>query len=151
MNRIRIYLLWVFGLSLTACSVSDTELVLDKDYLHVADVQQYCQGSCTETLDWEGSRVLVKGHVRDVENDSITSDYYENSRFYLLDVRNGMFMEIRVTDNRDAIFGIIFSLGKQDRIHLNGTAASVVVNEGNECRKGVIVELDQVEDIQINL
>lgn len=141
----------IFGLMLLyACSVEDDQLVLDTDYLHVADVLQYCQGSCSGTLDWEGSEILLQGHVPDVTNDSILNDYYNRSRFYLSDIRNGMFMEIRVEGDQDAIFQFLSGVGKQDQVYIRGQAESVILNEGDECLKGVIVELDNVMDISLN-
>lgn len=136
---------------LFACSVEDDQLILDADYLHVADVLQYCQGSCSNALDWEGNNIHLKGFIPDIENDSVVNDYFGQSRFFLLDERNGMFLEVRVVDDRDAIFEIIFSLGKQDRLFIKGLAESIIVNEGNDCQKGVVIELEQADNIQINL
>lgn len=146
----KIGLLFSGILLFVSCNKENEQLVLNADYLQVADVLEYCQGSCSEMLDWEGSEILLKGHVPDVTNDSIMQDYYDQSRFYLLDVRNGMFMEIRVEDDRDAIFQFLSSLGKQDRIYIRGQASSVIVNEGNECHKGVVVEVNNKLNISLN-
>jgi hypothetical protein len=135
----------------SACAPEEDSLVLNKEYLHVADVLQYCQGTCTGELDWENNAILTMGHVIDIENDSTRMDYYEQSRFFLLDVRNGMFLEVRVPEERDAVFEILFSVGKQDRVYIDGIAASIIVNEGNDCQKGVVIELSKAENIQVNL
>lgn len=142
--------LFVLLLMASSCSKENEQLVLNSDYLYVADVLEYCQGSCNVQLDWEGSEVLVQGHVMDVENDSIMQDYMSNSRFYFSDIRNGMFMEIRVTGDEAAIFAFLENIGKQDRLFIRGTAESVIVNEGTECMKGVIIELFQAANIQLN-
>lgn len=142
--------IWIL-LVLISCSKENEPLELNEDYLHVADVMEYCQGSCTDVLEWEGSEILLKGHIPDVENDSVVMEYYNSSRFYLSDIRNGMFMEVRVMQDKDAIFEILFSLGKQDMCFIMGTTESVIVNEGNECMKGVVVEIVKSENIIINL
>lgn len=143
-----VLILLVSGFS---CTKESTELVLNQDYLPVADVLEYCQGSCDMLLGWEGTETVVKGHIPDISNDSSLQDYISNQRFYLSDIRNGMFMEIRIKGDEDAIFGILDMIGKQDMVFIRGTAEPVIVNEGNECLKGVVIELDQSTNIQINL
>lgn len=152
MNRIS-YTLTLFAivLILSGCTKEDAPIVLNEDYLQVADALQYCQGSCTETLLWEGNEILLKGHIPNIEDDSVMQDYYAGSRFYLSDIRNGMFLEVRVEGEKDAVFEILYTVSKQDMVFIRGTAESLIVNEGNECLKGLIIELVLSEDIKINL
>jgi len=134
-----------------SCAKQDENLVLNEEFLFVADVLEYCQGACKDLLDWENNEILVKGHVRDVKNDSVMLVYFEEGRFFLSDVRNGMFMEIRVEEDKDAIFEVLFGIQKNDMVFIRGIAESVIVNEGNECTKGVIIELTKSDNININL
>jgi hypothetical protein len=60
-------------------------------------------------------------------------------------------MEIRVTGDEDAVFQFLGGVVKQDEVFVRGLAGSVIVNEGNECMKGLVVELDSSQDIDINL
>lgn len=144
-------LLVAFFPGLLACSKLDEHLVLDKTYLFVADVLEFCQGGCNEKLDWESSTILIKGMVMDAGDDAAMLRNYQDDRFYISDIRNGMFMEVRVIGDKDEIFEILYGLNKKDMIFIEGTAESVIVNEGNECMKGVIIELAHPENIKINL
>jgi hypothetical protein len=137
----------VILVSVFACGEKQEMLILNKDYLTVADLLEYCQGSCDETSTWENQTVLVKGHVMDIESDSVINEYYEDSRFYLQDIRNGMYMEVRVQDNKEAIFNIIRSGKKTDLFYIEGTAAAVIANNDGECNKGVVVLLNQPGNI----
>jgi hypothetical protein len=145
-------LLWMFGLMmLLSCEKSNEQLILDDEFLNVADVLEYCQGSCDQELSWENSSVWVKGHVLDISNNSVLQDYIERERFFLLDIRNGMLIEVRVEDDKADIFNLLQTLGKQDKLFLKTTAIALVLNEGNACEKGVFLSVMSVEDIQVNL
>jgi len=141
----------VLVLGTYSCTKQQDDLVLNANHLFVADALEYCQGSCSDQLEWEGAEILVKGHVRDAASDAVMLEYYNDERFYLSDVRNGMFLEVRVIANTDPVFAILFGLKKSDMIYLRGTSESVIVNEGNECMKGVVIEISAPEDIKINL
>ena len=93
-----------------ACNKEEQPLVLNKDFLTVADLLHYCQGSCDETLDWEGKPVWVKGYILNFSNDSVRNKYYTDSSFLLQDIRNGMYMEIRVEENKDPVFEKVINL-----------------------------------------
>jgi hypothetical protein len=134
-----------------SCSKEEEELVLDEGYLHVADALEYCQGSCNDMLDWEGAGIWVTGHVKGVDDDAVMQDYFTNNRFYLSDIRNGMFMEVRIEDDKEAIFAILYGINKTDRLFLKGTAEPVILNEGNECLKGVAITINSSLDINTNL
>jgi len=135
---------------LLSCTKQDENLILNEDFLFVADVLEYCQGPCSEFLNWENNEILVKGYIPNVANDSIVQEYYDQGRFYFSDIRNGMFMEIRVKEDTDAIFEILNEIQKKDMVFIRGIAESVIVNEGNECTKGVIIELTKSENINTN-
>lgn len=134
-----------------SCSKLDETLVLNEDYLSVADALEYCQGNCNQVMDWEDSEILVSGNIPDVTNDSIMMNYFEKSRFYLADIRNGMFIEILVEDDKDAIFEKISNLDKKDKVYIKGTTSSVIVSEGDDCQKGVVINLVHSDNININL
>ena len=75
---------------------------------------------------------------------------YQKQLFYLHDIRNGMFLEVRVEGDLDAIFAFLAGLIRTDQVFIQGTTKSVIVNEGNECMKGVVIQIDNVEHIQTN-
>lgn len=136
---------------LPACEELQEPLVLDEDYLQVADVLENCQGSCQGSLSWENSPVWIQGFVPDVENDSILNEYQNDARFYLTDIRNGMFLDIRVEGDVDAIFQFLSGVTKNDRFFIRGVAESIIANQGSECTKGVVVVLSDVSNLDINL
>ncbi len=137
----------LFAAVLSGCSKKEDLLKLDENYLTVADLLQYCQGSCDETLDWENKTALVTGHVRDIESDSVKDQYYADSMLFLMDIRNGMFMEIRVTDNKDPIFEKIWNAEKRDVFYIKGTAKPIIAIDVDECSKGVVLLLDHPDNI----
>ncbi len=151
MNRaMYILILALLCLGTLSCTKLQDDLDLDADYLHAADVLEYCQGNCNETLEWEGADILVKGYVPDVTDDAAMQELYQKQLFYLHDIRNGMFIEVRVVGDLDAIFAFLAGLIRTDQVFIHGTTKSVIVNEGNECLKGVVILIDHVEHIQIN-
>jgi hypothetical protein len=134
-----------------ACDKLEEPLVLDEVYLQVADVLEHCQGPCQGSLPWENNTVLVKGYFPEVENDSILNEDKNKARFYLTDIRNGMFIEIRVDGDVDAVFQFLSGIMKKDRLYIRGMTESIIANQGSECTKGVIVVLSDVSDLAINL
>jgi hypothetical protein len=132
---------------LSACNKEQEPLKLDADYMTVADVFQYCQGSCDFTYDWENSAVLVQGYILNFGNDSIRLDYYNNSKFYLQDIRNGMNIEVRVDDNKDPIFEKIWPANDKSLFYIQGTAEPVMATGGGGCTKGVVVSLTHPDNI----
>ncbi|MCD4732265.1 MAG: hypothetical protein K8R74_16795 [Bacteroidales bacterium] len=139
-----ILLLVVFSGS---CNKEQETVILDNDFLTVADVFQYCQGSCERTYDWENSPVLVKGHILNFNNDSIRLDYYAKSKFYLQDIRNGMYIEIRIDENKDPIFEKIWPADHKNLFFIRGTAESVTATSNGDCTKGVVVSLSHPDNI----
>ncbi len=135
-------------ISFLSCEKEQATLGLTKDYLFVADIQQYCQGSCEETSDWENQNILAKGHVMGIENDSLMQDYFNNSYFYLKDIRNGIFIEIRVKSDRAGIFSKLNTGSKTDMLFLKGTAEAVTATSGGDCTKGVVIGLFSANDIR---
>ena len=107
----------------------------------VADVYQYCQGTCDTIYGWENSDVLVQGYILNFSNDSIRQDYYSNSKFYLQDIRNGMFIEIRIDENRDAVFEKIWPADHKSQFFIKGTTEPVIAFSDDDCTKGVVVSL----------
>lgn len=130
-----------------ACNKEQEPLVLDADFMTVADVFQYCQGSCDVIYNWESSPVLVKGYILNFNNDSIRQDYYTNSKFYLQDIRNGMFIEIRIDNNKDPIFEKIWLADHKNLFFIKGTAEPVIANSNGDCTKGVVVSLVHPDNI----
>ena len=135
-----------------SCSREEQEdLDLGMDYLHVSDVSKYCQGPCGDVLDWEEAVILVMGHIPDVENEASMNEAFTKKRFFLHDIRNGMFIKIMVTGDEDAVFQLLGSLTKQDEVFIQGRAQAVIVNDSDECVKGLVVNLDSSGNIKINL
>lgn len=132
---------------ISACTKEQEPIVLDADYLTVADVFQYCQGSCDRTYDWESSPILVEGYILNFNNDSIRLDYYSKSKFYLQDIRNGMYIEVRVDENKDPIFEKIWPANHKNLFYIKGTAEPVIATSVGECNKGVVVSLVHPDNI----
>lgn len=149
-NTIFTILLLVVLIASYSCKKEQASLELAKDYLYVADIQQYCQGNCNETSDWEMQTILAKGHVMGVENDSLMQDYYDNSLFYLNDIRNGVFIEIRIKGDKAGIFSKLYAAKKTDMLFLKGKAEAVTATSGGDCTKGVVIDLFSANDIHFN-
>lgn len=132
---------------LSACNKEQEPVILDADYMFVADVLQYCQGSCDDIYAWENSIVLVSGHILNFNNDSIRTEYYAKSKFYLQDIRNGMFIEVRIDENKDPIFEKIWPANHKNLFFIKGTAESVIATSSNDCTKGVVVSLIHPDNI----
>jgi len=130
-----------------SCSKEEQPLILNEDYLTVADLLQYCQGSCDETLDWEGKEAWVKGHILNFSDDSIRNKYYNDSSFLLQDIRNGMYMEIRVEENKNPVFEKIWPADHKNLFYIKGTAESVIATSVGDCTKGVFLSLTHPDDI----
>ncbi|RLD54470.1 MAG: hypothetical protein DRJ05_14585 [Bacteroidetes bacterium] len=150
--RIKKNILFAFILSFIliatlSCKKEQAPLELAKDYLFVADVQQYCQGNCDETSDWENQSILTKGHVMGIENDSLMQDYFDNDLFYLKDIRNGVFIEIRIKGDKAGIFNKLSGGQKTDMLLLKGKAEAVTASSGQDCTKGVVIGLFTANDI----
>ena len=137
-------------LTFWTCNKQDETLDLNSGYHFVADLMEYCRGTCDETDPWENKATHVKGHIRDIENNSIVQSYYENSRFYLEDIRNGMFMEIRVVSSKDEVFDKIRQARKADRFYIRGIAVSVQAQNDGDCTEGVVIELYHDSNLLIN-
>lgn len=142
--RLLVLFLIVFS---SSCNKEEQTLVLNEDFLTVADLLQYCQGSCDETLDWEGNPAWVKGHILNFNNDSIKNKYYNDSSFLLQDIRNGMLMEIRVEENKYPVFEKIWPADHKNLFFIKGTAKSIIASDNGECTKGVILSLIHPDDI----
>jgi len=140
-----LFLVLVIGFS--ACNKEQQPLALDADFMTVADVFQYCQGSCNEIYNWENSAVLVQGYILNFSNDSIRLDYYSSSKFYLQDIRNGMFIEVRVDDNKDPVFEKIWPADDKNLFYIKGTAEPVIATIDGDCTKGVVVSLTHPDNI----
>lgn len=132
---------------LSACTKEQESVILDSDFLTVADVFQYCQGSCDKTYDWENSALLVKGYILNFNNDSIRLDYYSKSKFYLQDIRNGMYIEVRVDENKDPVFEKIWPADNKNLFFIKGTAEPLTATSNGDCTKGVVVSLIHPDNI----
>ena len=78
-NENPIVIILVLSFTVFSCSKQQESLILDKDYLSVSDLLQYCQGSCDEILEWENKDALVKGNIMSIGVDSIMNDYYDEN------------------------------------------------------------------------
>lgn len=145
----RLSLPLLFMMLCFSCNKDQPLLVLDENYLTVADVLHYCQGSCDEATVWENKNALVKGCIKDVESETKMEEYFFESKFYLQDIRNGMYLEVRVPENKEAIFEKIWNADKADAFGLSGILNPVIANEGDNCIKGVVLILNQPDDINI--
>lgn len=150
MKNKKLAYLFILCLLFFSCNKEDEHIDLSADYLSVSDVLEYCQGSCEITYNWENSKALVKGHVMNIQNDSVFVDYFNNSRIYLEDIRNGLFMEIRITNQKDEIFEILSQVQKQDMVYIQGKTISISIIDDNSCTKGVYIELSESYHILIN-
>lgn len=133
-----------------ACSKKQEELSLNQNYLMVADAFQYCQGSCDIVAPWEEQVILLTGHLLGANNDSIFQDNKSKSRFYLLDIRNGLFIQIQVEADEEAIFDRLATVRKTDIIYLRGTASAIIAQDVNQCTKGVVILIDEIDNLQLN-
>jgi hypothetical protein len=145
-SKILILTLLLFGQS---CNKGEDMLVLDQEYFTVSDITIYCTGSCDETSGWENKPALVKGYAKGVENDSLMQEFYNKELFYLEDIRTGLFMEIRITDDKDAIFNKLNSVRKTDMLYIKGIALPVVAYDGDDCTKGMVLSVDNTGAISI--
>ena len=150
-KKINIFIVGLLIVIGWACLKENELLNLDQQYLQVADVAEFCQGSCNEIASWEQQTVLVKGYLRDTGNDSIWNDNAEKRRFNLLDIRNGMSLEIRVEGDQDIIFNRLKTMKKLDLVFIRGTAIAVIAQDGDVCTKGVVLLVFNDSDIIINL
>lgn len=134
-------------ITLFSCGKEQDPLILDMDYQTVADILQYCQGSCGETSDWENQAIWVTGYILNFNNDSIKNDYYNSGKLFLQDIRNGMFIEIRTTLNKDPIFEKIWPADNKNIFYIKGTAVPVIASDDGHCTKGVVVTLIHPDNI----
>lgn len=132
---------------LNACNKEQEPVILDSGYMTVADVFQYCQGSCDKVYDWEYSDVLVKGYILNFNNDSIRLEYYSTGKFYLQDIRNGIYLEVRIDNNKDPIFEKIWPADNKNLFFIKGTTEPVIASNNNDCTKGVVVALIHPDNI----
>ena len=146
-NENPIVIILVLSFTVFSCSKQQESLILDKDYLSVSDLLQYCQGSCDEILEWENKDALVKGNIMSIGVDSIMNDYYDENRFFLQDIRSGRFMEVRIIENKDPIFEKIRTASKKNLFKIKGETESVVALTDSECVKGVVLVLSHPNDI----
>jgi hypothetical protein len=137
------YLLFI----ILSCSKDQQIVILDRDYLFVADILQYCQGDCDKTDDWENKTAKVKGCIKDIESDAKMDEYYSKGKFSLEDIRNGMYLEVRVSDNKDDIFEKIGNASKTDYIFIDGILNAVYGTGDDGCEKGVIVIVSHPDNI----
>jgi len=145
----RSVLYFPFLLQCFSCDKEQPLLLLDQNYLMVADVLQYCQGSCNEASVWENKNAFVKGSIKDVESESKMEEYFSESKFYLQDIRNGMYLEVRITENKEAIFEKIFAAEKSDTFKVKGMLNPVLAMDGGNCLKGVVLILNHPDNINI--
>jgi len=135
------YIIFLCLLVILACSKNQEALNLQESYMTVADMLEYCQGSCDEALSWENQTALVQGHIMSIESDSAMNENFIESRFYLQDIRNGMFMEVNIEDNKEDIFNVIGTGSKTSLFYIQGTTKAIIATENKECRKGVVLLL----------
>jgi hypothetical protein len=143
MNLLVLLLILLMG----ACDKEQETLILDVDFMTVADVLQYCQGTCDSKYSWENSTVLVEGYILNFSNDSVRQEYYTNSKFYLQDIRNGMFIEIRIDEHKDPIFEKIWPANHKNLFFIRGSAEPVIASSDGDCTKGVVISLIHPDNI----
>jgi hypothetical protein len=150
-GRTKPYSIWFLLLFflIYSCQKEQQSFILDEGYQTIADILNYCQGSCDDTQDWENKEALVTGNIMDIENDSIKNEYLVKGKFYFLDIRNGMFMEISITDNKEPIFEKIWSTKKTDEFLIKGTLNAVYATDDEGCNKGVNLLLNHPDNINL--
>jgi len=139
--------LLVLAIGMTACNKEEQTLILNESFLEVADLLQYCQGTCNEILDWEDEDAWVKGYILNFSNDSTRNEYYNSSSFLLHDIRNGMSIEVRVEGDKDPVFDKIWPADHKNQFFIKGIAKAVIAYNDEECTKGVVLSLTNPEDI----
>lgn len=140
----------LFILFTFSCSKDEQPLKLDSEYFSVSDLLQYCQGSCNDTHDWEQNPAWVKGHIVDVQDTNTIHNYYDNDRFFLMDIRTGINMEIKISDDKDAIFNVISAGIKTDIFYMKGKAEPLTAITEDGCTKGMRLSINNDMDISIN-
>ena len=63
------------------------------------------------------------------------------------DIRNGMYIEVRIDENKDPIFEKIWPADNKNQFYIKGTAVAVTATNNGDCIKGVIVSLIHPDDI----
>jgi len=151
-NNTNIRVLLIFtAIIIVSCEKIDEAGFMDVPYHQIADVKEYCQGACENLYDWENKKIGVKGYIPGIWDTEVMNDYKSSARFYLEDIRNGMFISIKVDNNLDDIFDSLMVLQKQDEIFIKGIARPVTANDGTKCEKGVFIEIYDLENIKVNL
>jgi hypothetical protein len=117
----------------------------------VADVKEYCQGACENKYDWENNEIGIKGYIPGITNMEIMNDYKSQARFYLEDMRNGMFVSIKVQDNMNDIFDRLMGLEKNDKLFIKGIARPILASDGTKCEKGVFIDIYELENMKVNV
>ncbi|MEZ5196311.1 MAG: hypothetical protein R2764_07920 [Bacteroidales bacterium] len=84
----------------------------------MSDLLQYCQGSCGETYAWEDEGALVKGYILNFDDDSIKPIITTRGKSSCKIFVTGMFMEIRVTVNKDPVFEKIWPATNKDIFYI---------------------------------
>lgn len=146
-NTTSIIFLFLVLVASFSCRKEQDPLKLDNDYLFVTDIQQYCSGNCDEISIWENHNIYAKGHVIGIENDSLMQDYFNNNRFYLNDIRTGIFIMIRINDDKMRVFDKLNAGKKDNMLFLKGIAEAVIASSGEDCTKGVVIEISNADDI----
>jgi hypothetical protein len=149
LKKINIILVLTLFFAGQSCNKQEIVLDLEEEYYTVSDITRYCTGSCDETSDWENKQALVKGYAKGVGNDSLMQEFYNRNLFYIEDIRNGLFMEVRITDDKDAIFNKLNAVRKTDMLYIKGTAIPVIAYEGDNCTKGMVLSIDNAGAISI--
>jgi hypothetical protein len=151
-NNTYIRILFIFtAITIVSCEKIDEAGFMDVPYHEVADVKEYCQGACESAYDWENKKIGVKGYIPGITDTEVMNDYKSSARFYLEDIRNGMFISIKVENNLNDIFDSLMLLQKNDRLFIKGIARPVTANDGTKCEKGMFMEISQLENIEVNI
>lgn len=151
-NKIIFHSILVICLYFTfSCTKDQQLLILNKNYIWVADFVNYCQGPCEEITSWENQEAKVKGYVMGLGNTEEMDNYFEKSEFYLQDIRNGMFMIVKVTNNKETIFAKINLAKKTDLFKVTGIAEPVIASGQDECSKGVVLTINNFDNITIEI
>lgn len=134
----------------SSCEKMDESGFLDVSYHQVTDVKQYCQGICEDSFDWENHEIGIMGYIPDIENDATLEEYKSGSHIFLSDIRNGIIVDIKIQEGLNEIFDTLYTLQKTDKLYIQGIARSVMASDGQNCEKGVFIDLYGIENVKIN-
>jgi|AntAceMinimDraft_16_1070373.scaffolds.fasta_scaffold09155_4 hypothetical protein len=116
------------------------ELILDRDYLTVADVIYHCSGSCDDgNFEWDNKKIKVKGHIFCDYAEPLEIYVSFMNDFILYDFRNNDYTVIKLNTPGDtAIAGKVFRGWVNDQgktmVYITGVVHVYKKKNSGECK-----------------